>query len=234
MPKILDYPRDSIARSLELAKAVDSLGGSSTPEICAEKMGRRFSGAFGTLLGAAGKYGFVETSKSRITTTDLYKTYKHAYTEEEKRRVLRKALENVPVFSQLIERFHEQKVPEDILAKILVREFGVRDRESSRVASFFIDGIRDAGIADSGGENSSFEAVGQSTSRSVASDDDIARQANDLHISKSSPSDSTSHTITINGPGFHSEIKIGDLDDILIVEAMLGRIKKQLKKASGE
>ncbi len=223
MPKILDYPRDSLFRSLELAEAADSLGGSATIDLCAEKLGRKNSGAFAALVGAAGKYGFVEVSKSRISTTDLFTRYKHAYDEAEKKGVLAEAINNVPVFAQLIERFEGKTVPEDILEKMLVREFRVSTREASKVANYFLEAIGAAGVLNGASDIPNREA----------SDDHVEEPAGDIKPPKSrlsSEPEDGDFRVTIVGPGFHSEIKIVDEDDLAIVEAMLSKVRRKLSE----
>ena len=223
MPKILEYPRDSLFRSLELAEAADSLGGSATIDLCAEKLGRKNSGAFAALVGAAGKYGFVEVSKSRISTTELFTRYKHAYDEAEKKGVLGEAINNVPVFAQLIERFEGKKVPEDILEKMLVREFGVSTREASKVANYFLEAIDAAGVLNG-------ESGVESRQPSGERDEGSASENQPTKSHKRSEPEDGDFRVTIVGPGFHSEIKIGDEDDLAIVEAMLSKVRRKLSE----
>lgn len=226
MPKILEYPRDSLSKSLDLAEAANSLGGSASIDLCAERLGRSNSGGFAALVGAAGKYGLIEVSKSRISTTELFTRYKHSYNDTERKAVLVEAIRKVPVFDQLLQRFEGKAVPEDILEKILVREYRVSTREAGRVASYFLDAIQQAGIG-----NGNSPSQDQIPALDTQKRDEI-RAAEPPAISRLEPigEDDGSFRVTVAGPGFHSEIRIVDEDDLLIVDAMIGKIRRKLKE----
>src|SRR5262245_30603611 len=103
MPRIVDYPRKSLSQSLELAAAVDALGGSSSEEMAADKLGRKGhnSGAFAALVGAAAKFGLVENRKSVLSTTSRYRDIKLAYDEMQRAEALRAAFLSVPLFQRI-------------------------------------------------------------------------------------------------------------------------------------
>lgn len=224
MPKILEYPRESLAKSLDLAEAANSLGGAASIDLCAERLGRSNSGGFAALVGAAGKYGLIEVSKSRISTTELFTRYKHSYNDSERKNVLVEAIRKVPVFDQLLQRFEGKTVPEDILEKILVREYGVSTREAGRVASYFLDAIQQAGIGN--GITPTQDLSQESLKR------DDKRTSEPVPSARSEPIEESdgSFRVTVAGPGFHSEIRIVDEDDLLIVDAMIGKIRRKLKE----
>src|SRR5437867_10041615 len=106
MPRMVDYPRKSLSQSLELANAVDSLGGSSSEDMAANRMGRKGtnSGAFSALVGAAVKYGLIDVRKSLLSTTARYRDYKLAYNEDQRVQALRGAFLNVPLFQRISDR----------------------------------------------------------------------------------------------------------------------------------
>ncbi|HZQ42192.1 MAG TPA: hypothetical protein VFA99_03030, partial [Acidobacteriaceae bacterium] len=135
MPKIVDYPRASLRSSLELAAAVDALGGSCTDEMCAQRMSRKHgSGAFNSLINAAVKHGLVDSKRGNLSTTPLYsRDYKHAYSDTQRMEALRRAFLNVPLFKRIHERFVGKALPEDILDKLLIREFEVPEDLARRV-----------------------------------------------------------------------------------------------------
>ena len=215
MPKQLDYPKDSLSKSLQLADAVDDLGGSCTVDMCAANMNRAAgSGAFQSLVSAAGKYGLVEASKGKITTTDRYRTFKHAYSAEEKQELLRAAFLDIPVFSQLLDRFHGKQVPEAILSKLLIREFDVSERDANRVASFFLDGLSMIGATNGepqplAGNGSSVEELPRATPSTPIDSLIATTDSQELYV------------ISIVGPGLRHEIKLQEPEDLLIVDAIL-------------
>jgi hypothetical protein len=227
MPKQLDYPKDSLSKSLQLADAVDELGGSCTVDMCAASMNRAAgSGAFQSLVGAAGKYGLVESSKGRITTTDRYRTFKHAYSDEEKQEMLRAAFLDIPVFSQLLERFHGKQVPEGILSKLLIREFEVSERDASRVASFFLDGLSMIGAPNGDTTQHPLTNNGSATIEDTLQVEPAPMFEKLVPVSESHEF----YVITIAGPGLRHEIKLQEPEDLLIVDAILKKVRKRLEE----
>lgn len=231
MPKILDYPRDSLIRSLELAAAVDALGGSCAVEMCAEHMHRKSgSGSFTALTSAANKYGLVETSQSRISTTDIYKTYKHAYSESERISILRDIILRIPVFEQLISRFMGQQVPK-ILERLLIREFGIREGDASRVQSYFLDAITEAKMLDSGNKITLEQPKTESSSTEVAV---VQNHLRDSTEKNSSVFKEDGFKVVITGPDLRTEISVKDPEDIVLIEAMLRKIKRSISHEQGQ
>ncbi len=227
MPKQLDYPKDSLSRSLQLADAVDSLGGSCTVDMCATSMKRAAgSGAFQSLVSAAGKYGLVDASRGKITTTDRYRTFKHAYSDEEKQELLRAAFLDIPVFSQLLERFHGKQVPEAILSKLLIREFDVSERDANRVASFFLDGLSMIGATN--GETAQQPLGGNGSSATEESHQATAPSSIDSFIATTESHQL--YVVSIVGPGLRHEIKLQEPEDLLIVDAILKKVRKKLEE----
>ncbi len=143
--------RASLANSLELAKAIYTLGGNSEVELCAEQMGKRNSGAFHALYSAAMKFGIVRHSKGKLFTTEKYKKYKHAYSEQEGQRVLLECFLSVPLFAKIAEKFDGQKLPQKIFPSLLIREYGVDEKSASRVAKYFIQGAITVGLLNEDG-----------------------------------------------------------------------------------
>jgi hypothetical protein len=225
MPKQIDYPRDSLSKSLQLADAVDELGGSCTADMCAASMNRAASsGAFLALISATGKYGLIDSAKGKLTTTERYKTYKHAYSDEEKQGLLRDAFLDIPVFSQLLERFHGKRVPEEILSKLLIREFDVSERDASRVASFFLDGLTVIGSANGSGPQEPASNDQKSASETLLS----THTAAPVLVPRSATGQLDGYVVNIAGPGFHHEIRIAEPEDLLIVEAILNKVRRKL------
>lgn len=245
MPKIIDYPRGSLKNSLELASAIDGMGGSCSIEIAAESTGKAVSGAFRALVGAAGRYGLVESAKGKLSTTELYKEYSLAYSDEEERRYLRQAFLNPPLFSAIYERFLGKELPVGHFEKLLVREFGVPANMGSRVVKYFMDAGKLCGVIgqdnvivatdlpDSAGEEGEDETpsdltiekpTGGSKSQSLAQ---RVKVRGELLTSD----EESAYSIRIQGPGMDSTMVIHEEDDLYIVEAMLKKVRSKLKKA---
>lgn len=238
MPRKIDYPRASLARSLDAAAAVDSLGGKCSAEMCAEKMGMKIGGGFKSIISAARKFNLIDTSKGHLTVTDLYKAIKYSYTEEEKLRYIGEAFLSVPDFQELYQRFLNQRLPLEFFDRLLIREFGVDPSIASRVASYFTEGAKLVGILDDNnilvGESSSAPAV-QEVERIEAVDIENTNGYNRDSTSYLNPSEVTTvvtstdeYLVHIKGPGIDTKIIIKEEEDIDIISLTLNKIKKKL------
>ena len=121
MPKISDFPRASLPKAIELAKAVDALGGQCDPEMAAGKLGRKTGGAFKDLIAAANKYGFLESRRQRLYTTNRFKDLKLAYDKRAEDEIVQEAFLGVPLFQKVAERFQGKKLPREIFEKLLIK-----------------------------------------------------------------------------------------------------------------
>ncbi len=228
MPRVVEYPHSSLRASLDLSKAISDLGGSAKLETVAEKMGLKVSGSFRALISGAKKYGVADIAGGQLTVTSLYKEYKHAYSDDEAAKVLRKAFFAIPLFQKIYDRFRNTKLPTDILAKVLIREFEVDEAQASRVVGYLLDAGRLSRLLD---DNHSFihedtvsddtedsvnQNVGQETEENQKSEDPISTVNFDHYI------------VHFKGPGIDSKIQVTDEDDITIVQAMLSKIAKKL------
>ena len=235
MPKIAEYPFASIKKSLKLAQTVDELGGSSTIEMCAEKLGKKVSGGFHQIIQSAVKYGFIVRKKGVLTILPGYKDIKLAYNEDERISLLKKAFLNVPLFQKVCNRFANQKLPVEILSKLLIKEFGVPEKIAPRVKTHFIGGAKEVGlitpdnmivpghesqnnfiVSDTAGQKNSFER------------DEIDLKENKL---ASSPD---SYVVKFLGPGLNLVITINEPEDLDIVKVMLNKVEKKLNAKADE
>jgi hypothetical protein len=228
MPRKVDYPRATINNCLDLAKAVDQLGGISSFETCAEHMGKKVSGAFNAIIHTSTKFGFTTNKSGQLQTTDLYKNYKLAYNDNEKREILRKAVFNVPVFRQLYEKFKEVKLPVKMLDKILVREFDVDDNYGGRVAKYFVEAAKLSHLlrndftftSDTKEEKINEETLNENQESindiKIPDVNKIPAVENDLN-----------YKVDILGPGMNSSIEINEEEDFIILEAMIKKIRKK-------
>jgi hypothetical protein len=231
MPRLTDYPRKSLAQSLELAAAVDSLGGTSSEEMAGSKLGRKGtnSGAFAALVGAAVKFGLLDNRKATLSVTSRYRDYKLAYDEEQRTQALRAAFLNPPLFRAITERFSGKAIPTDILDKLLIREFGVPEALAARVGEYFLEGAKavrllsDAGVLIADGGPSSVATPAPAVSEAVET----------VPISPEPVLVPTSHyVVRVTGPGISSSVDIIDEEDLVLVDALLKRIRRSLKTTS--
>lgn len=236
MPRISDFPRASLSKAVELARAVDSLGGQCDPEMAAGKLGRKIGGAFKDLIAAASKYGFVESRKQRLYTTNRFRDLKLAYDEKSEVDIFQEAFLGVPLFLKIADRFEGKKLPRDIFEKLLVKEFEVPEVMAGRVATYFIEGAKTTGLL---GPDDIVLRVASQVGDRVADDSTSEReegengeQQNNAQFSSQPPStDHGQYTVSIRGPGIQTDIAIHEVDDLDIVEVMLRKVRRKLEES---
>jgi hypothetical protein len=211
MPKTVDYPRASLAKSLSLAEAVYELGGSTTIEICAEHMDRRVGGGFRDIVSAAVKYGLVTTSKGSIRTTQLFKEYHLGYTDQEKIDILRGAFSNVPLFNEICARFDGRAIPLEILDRLLVREFDVTQQVASKVSKHFLEAAKSTGIVSDDNlvnlVTEPSDAACETQPSKIVAQINATEQSDVVNIS-ARVSGNDSYSVIISGPGMNHTITI--------------------------
>jgi hypothetical protein len=236
MPKIIEYPKASLQRAVSLAETVDSLGGECTDQSAAEAMGNKVGGAFRTLISATVKYGLLSYTRSRLKIEPLFQDYKLAYSETEKQGALRKAFLSAPLFASIAKRFDGQILPPHF-ENLLIREHRVSEDLASRVAGYFAEGARDAGIITSNGTvhadpkhitiaPGTGGAALQASASSVSSAK--ANLTTGPEPEEASAGFVRGYTVRVTGPGIDSTIAIKDEDDVAIVESMLKKVRKLL------
>jgi hypothetical protein len=228
MPKFVDYPRGSLKRALEIAKAVQELGGSCPIETCADQLGIKVTGSFRSQLSAAIKYNFVNLQKGVLILTLHYKQLSLAYNEEEKIKLLRESVFNIPVFKSLYERFANGKLPINMLDKILIREFDVTQKIAGTVANYFIDAAREANLLN--GDNS-FVVLESGESNNAFADPNI-QEDNKIGSSVSAPTlvsspQTNNYFVSINGPGIQFQKELSSIDDFIVLNAIIQSIQKK-------
>lgn len=233
MPKIIDYPRASLKRALQLAEVVDRLGGECTDQSAAEAMGNTVSGAFRALAYGTVKYGFLSYSKNKLRLEPLYNDYKLAYSEADKQAALRKGFLAVPLFTEIAKRFEHQQLPPHF-EKLLIREHQVSQDLASRVAGYFVEGAKEAGILQGDGSINAWPqnvtltpgTAGASLQAGAAAATTASATITPAPEPEPEPPVTNGYTVRIAGPGMDSKITIKDVDDIAIVNIMLKKIEK--------
>lgn len=251
MPKIIEYPKGNFKSSLELAEAVSSLGGSCDRESCAHKMGLKMSGAFATKIGTTVKYELITNEKGKLQITELYKLIKNAYDEDERKKFETDSFLKPVVFDKLYERFKGSELPTNVLSKLLIREYDVEEKQATSVARYFIDGMKHLGLLDENNflsnkldqetdqDYEEFEEENESAvSTKLNYKNDYSQDkptAQILHIENRNDTtnlverEPTDFIVHIIGPGMDSQIVIKEEEDLLIVDAMLKKVKKKLE-----
>ena len=228
MPKIVDYPRASLKSVLELAKAIDDLGGSCTLGMAAERMSRKISGAFSMLISSASKFGLVENKGQKLSTTNLYKDYKLSYTEEEKSQKLREIMLSVQLFQSIYERFSGKELPITHFEKLLIREFNVPNDLGSRVASYFIDAAKESNLIDENNRLIDYSQTLDNSNNNLGNTESINDDVEEIPL-KETQKNIKNYFVRITGPNMDSNIELIEPEDMLIVHAMLKKVEKHLK-----
>ena len=142
MPKFIDYPRASFTRSLELASAVNALGGTCTYNECADKMGIKVSGGFTAIVGAASKHNLVQAKKEKLNTTTLYNNINSAISVLNKRNYLRKSFLNPPLYNNVFLFYQDKRFPITNLPEIFKNDFDVDEKLAVRISGYFVEGLK--------------------------------------------------------------------------------------------
>lgn len=244
MPKLVDYPHASFKKVFEMAAAVDYLGGSCSVESCAERMKMKVSGAFKSLISAAIKHGLITNKKDVLSVSELYRHHKLGYNEQEKLEILRKSFLMPGLYTKVYERFKGKELPISMLDKLLIRELNVDERYASRVSGYFVNGAKTVKLLDNGKLIDDVNLVISPESEEPVNENDengfersaaIATTQRELPIERVTLPISTNKdlfTVMIVGPGMNTKIEINEEDDLVILDAMIKKIKKKLKEGS--
>lgn len=240
MPKVIEYPRASFQRVLEMADAVDYLGGKCSVQSCADKLRVKVTGAFTALIGAAKKHGLVESARDSLVITETYKKIKLAYDDTEKRYNMRLSFLAPPTYSKVYEKFKGRELPVQMLDKLLIREFGVDSDAAQRISNYFIEGARlcelliDNKLVDieSGASDITAKVTSNFDSPSESQDTEMQKQSFDVFKSEHLPLSVAvdSYVVHIYGPGMNSKLTIAEDEDLLILDAMISKLKKRMRE----
>ena len=229
-----EYPYATIKQCMELAKAVDELGGSSSIEICAEKLGKQVSGAFRDIIYSAVKYGFVIAKRgSGIQITENYKNIKLSYNKTEKAQLIEEAFLKIPLFMKVCERFNNQKLPVEFFDKLLIKEFNVNEKHASKVKGLFIKGARDVGLMGTDNTLCYSKEPSNDNSNTNTDDDKEQQPLNNRSITAPSAKDvnrstlslaTTNASVVVEWPKVITKEDYEDISDwIEILKRMIGR-----------
>lgn len=242
MPRKVDYPRGSLAAAAEVGEAVYALGGRSTIQTCADKMNKKVSGAFQALVSAADKFGFIDNQRGDLSSTELFNQYKHAYSPDEEQSLLRRAFLSSGVFYSLYERFRGRVVPEEILDRILVREFEVPPPAASRISGYFTQGAKQVGLLDENNKLIVFDEAKGTDSQNYHAGVEAGQgenlsgskvKATDKQLQPAQDKGPDAYSVQFRGPGINTTIEISEVQDIAIVDAILDKIKKKTGISGG-
>lgn len=226
LPRTADYPRASLARTLELAAAVEELGGDCAQNAAAARLSAKPGGTFGALVSTSVKYGWIAVRRGRLRSEPRYREYRLAYDELERRTILGDAVRAMPLFRQLLERFAGRALPESHLPKLLIREYGVPERGAERVARYFVEAATAAGFL--AGTQVASGARPRPHGRTAASNA-AQREPSHRRVDSSDANDA-SYRVRISGPDVDSAIEIASTEDVDLVRTVLAKVERGLRE----
>lgn len=237
MPKSLSYPRASLDRCLELAAAIHELGGESTLAAAAERLGLHVGGSFHAVVSSAVRYGFVSVRRGRLRTAPAYRAYRLAYDATEREQTLADALANVPLFKTLLERYAGRPMPAAHLDRLLVREHSVAERSAERVARYFLEAARSAGLLHGGvlrGRDAPHPASadiatlggGPVAPRAATEPMFVPPRVGEPSVANTPDARRRVFTVHVAGPGLESRIEVADASDLELVRALVARLER--------
>lgn len=244
MPKIVDYPLFPFHKAMELANAVDYLGGSCSIADCAHQLKKKISGGFGVLISSAIKHDLIQRKGDRLSVSELYKKIKFSYNPAEKIDCQRISFLHPVLYRKVYDRFKGKELPLAMLDKLLIREFQVDEKVSDKIAGYFVEGLKRLQLIKDGKllhaeslanaaapeepiqmslplpkqtwvEHSPWENIGDSQ--------DSKQQINELEQNQSGK-----FLFSIQGNGIHSTLVIDNSEDFQIVEALLAKVRRIL------
>lgn len=241
MGKQIDYPRAALKNSLELAQAVDDLGGKCSTEMAADKLNKKVSGAFQALTGSAARYGLITSKKGQLEVTGLFRDHKLAYSKEEADVALTLAFLTPVLFRGIFDRFEGRELPISHLDKLLMREFSVPDQISSRVSKYFLEGAKQCGLLSADNILSASTAIsGKPSDTEMEEEKAELSENNQEKETADEPQKSLTNlekkdaieedgkfSVRIKGPGMDSVIVVNEEEDLLIIRAMLKKVEKK-------
>ena len=153
MPKISNYPIKPLTTAIEIAENVDKLGAKCSVQLLADKLDKKIGGSFNSDISASIKHGLIEKNKNELKLTELYTNIKLAYNPEEKQENLQKAFLKPDTYKEILQRFDGNEIPIEVLDKILIREYDVKEAISQTVANNMIKGGESVGLIKNGKVN---------------------------------------------------------------------------------
>ena len=149
------YPYYSFAKSLEIADAVRDLGGNKQAvkrnTLSSHLEQEEKAAGLSQMIGAAKCFGLID-GRSEYTLTDLSREYYYPTDDNQKRRAMLLLVANPVTFKKLIDRFDGSKLPTiEMLANLMHREMDVAQSWMGRIASMFVNCLKEVGVIDGSG-----------------------------------------------------------------------------------
>ena len=229
---------------MELANAVDYLGGSCTIADCAHQLKKKISGGFGVLISSAIKHDLIQRKGDRLSVSELYKKIKFSYNLVEKIDCQRVSFLHPVLYRKVYDRFKGKELPLAMLDKLLIREFQVEEKVSEKIAGFFVEGLKRLHLLKDGRLVSVDSQAGTTVpeepvqmtlplTTQISGDQPPSEnlgysQDNNQKINELIQDQAGKFVFSIQGNGINSMFVIDNNEDFQIVEALLAKVKRML------
>lgn len=254
MPKLIDYPRASFSRSLELATTVNALGGECSYKDCADKMGIKVTGGFTAIIGAASKHNLVQAKKERLNTTTLFNNINSALSVLNKRNYLRKSFLNPPLYNNVFLFYQDKPFPTNNLSEVFINDFDVDDKLAIRISGYYIEGLKLCELLEKDRllplEDFELEATSEIIERKMEApkvleepqkvkepkeakrnkvEQPLLFNENKIEEVVKGEQLKDPYQVHITGTGLDFKIVLQESDDVIIVDAILNKFKNKFK-----
>lgn len=207
------------------------------PDIMAQHLGYKNarSGAAATALGTLRMFGLVIKAPGRKdAVSEELKKFKYTPYEHEKSELVDGWLRKPKLFSIILDKYNNKLPSEAALRYELIQEFGFTENAADKFLKTLNDSISFAGSFEaedpegSGPESTDEKLVEQMASGAGASaQPQVSNTALDLTVSEDQQ-----YVIQITGPGMNTQIEINEEDDLLVVDAILKKVRKGVTEVS--
>lgn len=195
------------------------------------------------IISSAQKFNLVGFDKGIITISENYKLIKHAYTSSERLNFLKKSFLAPQVFTILYERFKGKALPVEMLDKILIREFEVEEITAGRVAGYFTEGLKTCGLLNGNiviADTVNTELPAENLVHDIQPKQEILTEKENTEPALKQPDASFStvksatpkdyYEVQLSGPGIHTTLNLEIEEDVLILEAIIKKVRKNIIK----
>jgi hypothetical protein len=219
----------AIAKALEVFDKEDLHA--VAPDVVAVDLGYTSSrtGAAATVLATLKMFGLLEKASGRkYRVTEDLKRFKYTPNGSEKHSIAQDWFRQPRLFASIIEK-HQGKRPSDAAFRYeLIQEYGFNETAANRFIKLFRESSEFVESLASDAEHAT-DAPDDDEAHTGAIIDapDAATEA----TSSSVAADPDQYSIHIKGPGIDSTVLALEEADLLIVEAMLNKVRKKLKEA---
>jgi len=148
------YPGATWSASVNLIETINSKFGGST--VSYDELSRAYNvspstKSFTGRLSGAKQFGLIETASGTVSITETGKKYLYPTSDTIRNEIAINSIKKPKLFSDLIDRYNNKPLPtKELLANILMAEYGIMQNVRDTVAGIFLDTIEQLGLRVNG------------------------------------------------------------------------------------